>query len=544
MKRGFTRRMVILLLLFSAVFHACFVGCPAVKAIAEDDPYEYDPYRYDEESIPFLLFNVEGSTPGIDRESEWTLALKPDWEDQGLPERVTSVEMRLYCLELDWTDNWSHVWAHTYEGYPDVIICTEPKVGGRYRLTAIVRYDDTLAEVNTGFVVPGAGSEQIQGVIEQAAAACKAADDWQTARNLYDWLLSHLVYDSTLSYYSSDAILRGTGVCDSYARLYFLLCQAAGLDAYVVYGNTRLAYHAWDAVRIGDSWYYADPTWDDHPQNDPAMSQSIETDENGVRYGTSEYRYFMISKQLMMDSGHLTFQWLDESKFPCEEQPATSLAASYIVHTGQWTRWGIVGDDGFRTIPDLIREGLEGSERMWSSKTLTGRPLSTRDSDASAFLLSDFEIAHLEWLLKGYSMTLSDGTPVTLETHVYDAPDMSGRVLNVYVQGQSVTDEPGYYELPQDLTHIEAEAFAGDRHAGEVICPPGLVSIGSRAFANCRLLWSIRIPSDVQFIADDAFDGCGEFCIWTEHRDSLPARYAEEHGITLFVDDEEEGSNG
>ncbi len=121
---------------------------------------------------------------------------------------------------------------------------------------------------------------------------------------------------------------------------------------------------------------------------------------------------------------------------------------------------------------------------------------------------------------------------------------MSGWVLNVYVQGHPVTDEPGYYELPQDLTHIEAEAFAGDRYAGEVICPPGLVSIGSRAFANCRLLWSIRIPSDVQFIADDAFDGCGGFCIWTEHRDSLPARYAEEHGITLFVDDEEEGSNG
>ena len=77
-----------------------------------------------------------------------------------------------------------------------------------------------------------------------------------------------------------------------------------------------------------------------------------------------------------------------------------------------------------------------------------------------------------------------------------------------------------------------------------MICPSGLRSIGSRAFANCSRLWNIRIPSDVQSIAEDAFDGCGEFCIWTEHRDSLPARYATEHGITLFVDDEEQDSNG
>jgi len=77
-----------------------------------------------------------------------------------------------------------------------------------------------------------------------------------------------------------------------------------------------------------------------------------------------------------------------------------------------------------------------------------------------------------------------------------------------------------------------------------VICPVGLESIGSRAFAKCKRLWTIRIPSTVQTIAEDAFADCGEFSIFTEHRDSEAARYAERHGITLFVDDEEEGSNG
>ena len=99
--------------------------------------------------------------------------------------------------------------------------------------------------------------------------------------------------------------------------------------------------------------------------------------------------------------------------------------------------------------------------------------------------------------------------------------------------------------LPQNLTHIADHAFEGDPHVGIVVCPAGLQSIGSRAFANCERLWSIRIPSSVQSIAADAFEGCSSnFCIRTEHRDSLPARYATEHNIDLFVDDEGQGDNG
>ena len=558
---GRLKTAVLVLVLFSTVLQACFGGWPAALAEEEtgepfgtdepdyEDPdddswFEYDPYHYDNENIPFLLFNTEGSLPGIDRESEWTLVLKPDWEDQDLPNRVTKVDMRLYCLDLDWVDNWSHVWLKKYEEFPETITCTGLKIGGKYMLTANVCYDDTQIEVTTGFVAPGDGNELIMDVIGQAAAACKTPDEWQTAKNLYDWLLDHMVYDHTLSYYSSDAILRGTGVCDSYARLYFLLCKAAGLDAYVIYGETNRGYHAWDSIRIGGEWYYADPTWDDHPVNDPAMDYASIMDENGVQYGMSDYKHFMLNKQMMTENNHETYEWLDENKFNCEEQPSTSLAANYYVHTGLWRKWGLAEGDTFRTIPDLIREAFENGEAMWSSVSVDDVPLSMLGSDETVFRLSNYEITLLFSLLKGYTLTLSDGSTVTLDTYVYDAPDMSGRVLNVYPEGKPETDEPGYYELPEDLTHIEANAFAGDPHAGEVICPPGLVSIGSRAFADCKRLWSIRIPSGVQFIADDAFEGCGEFCIWTEHRDSLPVRYAEEHGITIFVDDEEADSNG
>ncbi len=514
-----------------------------------EDPDDWegwgDPNFFDQESIPFHLVNVPGKTPGIDLDSEWKLELKEEWEDRDLPNRVTSVAMNLYCFDMDWKDNWSHVWKKEVQGLPETLPCAGPKIAGRYKLTAVVRYDDTFTEVSVGFTIEGEGYERITSILSQAATENKTNDEWQTAFNLYNWLLNRLVYDSTLSYYSSDAILRGTGVCDSYARLYCLLCRAAGLNAYVIYGDTWQGYHAWDAVQINGEWYYADPTWDDHPVNDPAMDTSQPTaDENGTPYGVSDYQYFMLNKRLMTINNHKTYEWLDENKFMCDELPATSLAAYYYVHTGLVNQWGTGTGDDFRTVQDLVRGAFISGEKMWSSLSLNQVPIYTSGSPASPFLLTHTELFALGWGLKGVSITLPDGKAVTLDTYVYERPDKSGWVLNVYPEGSPETDEPGRFELPQNLTHIEAQAFENDPHCGEVICPSSLKSIGSRAFANCSRLWSIRIPSDVQSIADDAFDGCGEFCIWTEHRDSLPARYATEHNITLFVDDEEEGSNG
>ena len=540
--------ILLLIGLMLTPFTGRFLPMSGPAALAEEDEEggsDEDDYNYDLETIPFRLVNTEGKAPGLDRESEWKLELKPEWEDQDIPNRVTAVTAFLLCYDLDWKDNLSIVWKKEYKGLPEQIICTGLKIGGRYMLTARVYYDDDWIEVSAGFIAEGGGKELIMNVITQAAAECRTTDEWKTALNLYNWLLNHQVYDETLSYYSSDAILRDTGVCDSYSRLYFLLCKAAGLDAYVVYGETTVGYHAWDAVRINGEWYYVDPTWDDHPKNDPAMSKETAPDGNNVRYGVYDYRYFMLNKQLMTIGHHKTYEWLDEGKCSQAEQPANSLEANYYIHTGLWKQWGLRDGDHFRTITDLIRDELSGGGKMWSTETLMDKGLSTYGSDAPAFRLSEYETHLLAYALKGSALTLADGSTVTLDTYVYKESRTSGLILNVYPEGGFVTDEAGKLTLPASLTRIEAQAFEGDCRIGEVICPAGLVSIGARAFAGCSRLWYIRIPSDVESIAEDAFEGChSELRIWTEHRDSLPARYATEHGITLYVGDEEEGSNG
>jgi hypothetical protein len=60
--------------------------------------------------------------------------------------------------------------------------------------------------------------------------------------------------------------------------------------------------------------------------------------------------------------------------------------------------------------------------------------------------------------------------------------------------------------LPAGLLRIEEEAFMGTDFEA-ILIPDGCVSIGARAFANCKNLLYIRIPASVAAVADSAFAG-------------------------------------
>ena len=61
--------------------------------------------------------------------------------------------------------------------------------------------------------------------------------------------------------------------------------------------------------------------------------------------------------------------------------------------------------------------------------------------------------------------------------------------------------------IPGDRGTVEARAYYGDRSLSDVIMEEGIVSIGSKAFANSSLR-EIALPASLVSIADDAFEGC------------------------------------
>ena len=57
-------------------------------------------------------------------------------------------------------------------------------------------------------------------------------------------------------------------VCESYARAFQILLNAAGVDCLYVTGSTGEGRHAWNLVCLDDGqWYWYDPTWGDMPSS-------------------------------------------------------------------------------------------------------------------------------------------------------------------------------------------------------------------------------------------------------------------------------------
>lgn len=86
--------------------------------------------------------------------------------------------------------------------------------------------------------------------------------------------------------------------------------------------------------------------------------------------------------------------------------------------------------------------------------------------------------------------------------------------------------------LPGSLETIGEEAFAGIS-ASVIQLPEGVISIGARAFADCRGLTKIYIPASVQTIDDSAFDHVSLLLIYGKQGSAAEA-FAIEKGY-LFV---------
>ena len=93
------------------------------------------------------------------------------------------------------------------------------------------------------------------------------------------------------------------------------------------------------------------------------------------------------------------------------------------------------------------------------------------------------------------------------------------------------------FVLPQSLTIIGEEAFA-DIAAEGVDVTENVVSIESRAFADCVDLREITIPATVLSIDDHALDGCGDVTVYGA-QGSEAERFAHAAGFA-FVDPDAE----
>ena len=132
---------------------------------------------------------------------------------------------------------------------------------------------------------------------------------------------------------------------------------------------------------------------------------------------------------------------------------------------------------------------------------------------ASAFADNSVEILYM------------DGTPVAVES-----PALTAGETNAFnAPGAGLT-------LPAALVAIEEEAFAGI-DAARVEITENVVSIGPRAFADCKNLTELVIPATVQTIDDTALEGSTNVTIYGESG-SEAQRFADANSIPFVPSNE------
>lgn len=104
--------------------------------------------------------------------------------------------------------------------------------------------------------------------------------DYEKAKGVYDYLITHTVYDEHKNDQSMYSVLtEGRGVCSGYAKSFQYLMNRMGVQAALVTGDLReqmgstirlgsshiyvTTGHAWNMVKIDNNWYHVDVTTDD-----------------------------------------------------------------------------------------------------------------------------------------------------------------------------------------------------------------------------------------------------------------------------------------
>ena len=423
--------------------------------------------------------------PSMNGTGSWTISLAGRSASQ-----VDSMFCYLGCK--DYSSEYTHVhWIekerNSGETNPFMSSYTTPKIvtSGSYVVVFFVTFtDETNAWYMHNFTISGANA--LQDKINSVAAACRADTKWQTALNLHDWLTHNLYYDHSLQFYGADSILRGYGVCDSYSKIYLMLCKAAGIPVCRVENRT----HAWNAIKLGSRWFYVDCTWDD-PGTEKKKTSGSET-----------RIYFGLNDELLDLDHDMPWTWTGAARQEC-----TDLSANYYIHTGEWKDWGYSAYEnalvpvmdagtGVCTLPNIYTNAYQRILMTYGFRNMT--------------------------------VTLPDSERLRVSGAYLE----SGNQFSFRVTGWDI-QETGTLTLPNKLKTVPDEAFAGSA-ATTVEIPAGCAAIGAGAFRNSGVRM-VKVPESVTVIADDAFEGCGRIIFNTQGEAAV--RYAGEHGFIMTCGD-------
>ena len=294
----------------SVVSSGAFVGCDALRyaAIGTDGAKalgraDYS-FRIPGETYTLQYFNIIGGGMGLAMES-----CAKNTTKLIVPEGVTTLAYRLFadCVKpLEYVELPQSITAlnigvfagQTREFY---IKCQKGSYAERFARENGLQFDNGSSRV-IGYQITDL-TKKVNFVVSNYVT--KGMSERQKVRAIHDWLVHNAHYDLTYSNYSANGVLlKGYGVCQSYAEATEKLLTRAGLANRLLSGKANngtgngFEGHAWNLVRVDGQWYHLDVTWDD-----PVFSVGrVAQDSSPAISGMEGYSYFLLTdKQIGKD---------------------------------------------------------------------------------------------------------------------------------------------------------------------------------------------------------------------------------------------------
>ena len=139
---------------------------------------------------------------------------------------------------------------------------------GGYVVSFSPHYDETLAKEDVISAFNARVEEILAETIESDMSQVEKAlslHDYLVLHCAYDWYVANKQGEPSYNVYTAyGALMEGNAVCQGYAMAYNLLLNKVGIKTdYVTSVIPGRGGHGWSLVKIEDTWYHVDVTWDD-----------------------------------------------------------------------------------------------------------------------------------------------------------------------------------------------------------------------------------------------------------------------------------------
>ena len=136
--------------------------------------------------------------------------------------------------------------------------------------------NEQVTEISVPLCVDAASyediKEQTEAAVRDLAKRCAGLSESETEKTVYDYIVSHCVYDETAAWAGTayGCLVLGKAKCDGISAAMKWVLEEAGVKCITLGGEpvTGTIGHAWNVVCIDDNWYDVDVTADVNRQQE------------------------------------------------------------------------------------------------------------------------------------------------------------------------------------------------------------------------------------------------------------------------------------